>query len=128
MPLRVRRAPGLIHSIRIYLRRFWRLGLRGRRKRFRNLKAIYDALPYGFGFLEIDKQTEGKAGSSQLVDALRDVFVGEAADTFQFLALGSDSTKGEFFKKRAFVDLPAPMVLLSPIGFHQPRPIDRMLW
>jgi hypothetical protein len=48
-----------------------------------DLKPIDDALPLDFGFLEIDKKTQGPARGSQIVETLRGVFVGETLDTFQ---------------------------------------------
>ena len=42
-----------------------------------------DPLPLDFGLLEIDQKTEGPAGGSQIVEALRGVLVGEALHTFQ---------------------------------------------
>ena len=42
-----------------------------------------DTLPLDFGLLEIDWNTEGPAGGSQIVETLRGVFVGEALHTLQ---------------------------------------------
>ena len=42
-----------------------------------------DALPLDFGLLEIDEKTEGPAGSWQVVETLRGVFVREVLHTFQ---------------------------------------------
>src|ERR1017187_5746843 len=48
-----------------------------------NLKPMDDALPLDFGLLEIDRETERRAGGSQVVKTLRGVLVGEALHTFQ---------------------------------------------
>src|SRR5260370_39484457 len=42
-----------------------------------------DTLPLDLGLLEIDEKTEGPAGGSQIVETLRDVFVGEVLYTLQ---------------------------------------------
>jgi hypothetical protein len=40
-------------------------------------------LPLDFGLLKIHQETNGKAGGSQVVEALRRVLAGEALHTFQ---------------------------------------------
>jgi hypothetical protein len=104
----------------------------GRRlKRLGNLKAMNDTLPFDFGLLKIDWQTEGHAGGSHIVETLRGVFGGEPFHTFQLdhqyvfdenigkvfsnrvafvchckrsLGSGPDATEAEFSKQGTLVD------------------------
>ena len=43
-----------------------------------------DPSPFGFGFLEIDQKADASPGGSQVVETLRQVFVGQAFHAFQF--------------------------------------------
>ena len=47
------------------------------------LKAINDALPLDPGLLEIDEKTNGPAGSSQIIETLRGMFVGKTLYALQ---------------------------------------------
>jgi hypothetical protein len=49
---------------------------------YASMISMNDPFPLDFGLLEIDQKTEGPAGSSQIVEALRGMFIGEALDTF----------------------------------------------
>ncbi len=44
---------------------------------------MHDALPLDFGPLEIDQQRDASAGGSQIIKALRNVFVGELFHAFE---------------------------------------------
>jgi|SRR5579864_55127 len=48
-----------------------------------HLVPLDDAPPLNFGFLEIDQKANGPARGSQIVDALRDRFIGEPIYTLQ---------------------------------------------
>ncbi len=48
------------------------------------MESVDYSLPLDFGFLKVDEETEGKAGGSEVVDALGGVLVGEAVYAFQF--------------------------------------------
>ena len=91
-----------------------------------------DTLPLDFGLLEIDEKTDGPAGGSQIVETLRDVFVGEVLYALQLdhehvfdedvgvvlthgvafvgdckgnLGGGADAAKGEFPEQSTLVHL-----------------------
>src|SRR5664280_2354442 len=97
----------------------------------RGLKPVDDALPFDFGFLEIDQQTQPEAGGWQIVEALRSMLVGKTIHAFQFdhqdvldedvgkiladrlalvgdnqrsLGRSPDATKGEFPEQGTLVD------------------------
>jgi len=49
---------------------------------YASMISMCDPLPFDLWFLEIDQKTEGPAGSSQIVEALRGMLIGEALDAF----------------------------------------------
>ena len=103
-----------------------------RLNRLRWLVCLNDTPPLNFGLLETDQKANGPAGGSQVIEALRTVFVREPLDTFQVdkqrvfgenigkvfsdvLALvpsrhrslsgSADATNGKFSEQCALVDL-----------------------
>ena len=91
-----------------------------------------DTLPLDFGLVEIDEKTDGPARGSQIVETLREVFVGEVVYTLQLdyqhvfdedvgtvlthgmalvgdckvnLGGGADAAKGEFPEESTLVHL-----------------------
>jgi len=75
-------------------------------KRLWSRESKDNPLPLDFGLLEIDQKTDGEAGSSEVIEALRGVLAGEPLRTFQLdHQLVFDEDVGKVFSDR--VDLVA---------------------
>jgi hypothetical protein len=84
------------------------------------MESVDYSLPLDFGFLKVDEEKEGKAGGSEVVDALGGVFVGEAVYAFQF-----DRPPGRSCKKRLlrFMHPKKDIVAVEPLGDVERRDI-----